>query len=76
MPNGETYSVDNVRLEMSYGQQRCLSRITTDLAGTGNRESLTDQFQLVLNDTTLDRAGIPEYQIQIKAFDIDFASQN
>jgi hypothetical protein len=57
---------------MLYGEQRCLSRITTDLSSTGNRENLTDDFRFVFDDATLDRN--PEKRILLKAFDIDFAA--
>ncbi len=58
---------------MNYGNQRCLSRITTDLGKTGNREFMNDSFRFTLEDATLDR-GMPEKRIAIKAYDIDYAA--
>ena len=34
VPPGYIYDVENIRLELLYGSQRCLSRITTDLSKT------------------------------------------
>lgn len=31
IPANTNYSVENIRIEMTYGQQKSLSRITTDL---------------------------------------------
>jgi len=39
-----------------------LSRITTDLGKTGNKEYMNDNFRFPLEDATLDR-GLPEKRI-------------
>ena len=46
------------------------------MKATGNRENLTDSFKVVLDDTTIERAGIPERKIKLRAFDIDFGTKN
>ena len=72
IPKDTTYNVENIRVEMIYGKQRCLSRITTDLSKTLNREQMEDMFRIALDDISISR--IPEQKIKIKVFDIDFAS--
>jgi len=73
IPKGLTYNVENVRLEMNYGDKRCLSRITTDLSKTENREYLNDNFRFVIQDELLENRGIPEKRIEVVALDLDFA---
>jgi hypothetical protein len=63
IPKGLTYNVENVRLEMNYGDKRCLSRITTDLSKTENREYLNDNFRFVIQDELLENRGVPEKRI-------------
>ncbi len=72
IPKSITYNVENVRLEFNYGNKRCLSRITTDLSKTDNKEILNDSFRFVIEDEVYNR-GIPEKKIDIQALDLDFA---
>ncbi len=46
----QSYNVENVRLELDYGSQRCLSRITTDLMKTQNRELMNDNFRFIIKE--------------------------
>jgi hypothetical protein len=64
------YSVENIRVEVSYGDQRLLSRITTDLQKTGNQEIMNDRFKLFLDE--IPGGG---KLIRVRAFDIDYASE-
>jgi hypothetical protein len=67
------YSVENIRVEMSYGDQRLLSRVTTDLEKTGNKEVMNDKFRFYLNDMNMHRGAQIERKIKVRAFDIDYA---
>jgi len=73
IPRSLTYNVENVRLEMNYGDKRCLSRITTDLSKTDNQEILNDNFRFVIEDAIENNRGAPEKKIEVRALDLDFA---
>jgi len=72
IPRNISYNVENIRLELNYGNKRCLTRITTDLSKTENKEVMNDTFRFVIEDEIYNR-GIPEKKIEVKAIDLDFA---
>jgi hypothetical protein len=69
----QSYNVENVRLELDYGNQRCLSRVTTDLMKTQNRELMNDNFRFIIQENLGRGELASESQITIKALDLDFA---
>jgi hypothetical protein len=71
--NEQQYNVENVRLELSYNNQRCLSRVTTDLMRTQNTEYLNDDFRFTIDEDLGRGESVSESQITIKALDLDFA---
>ncbi|CDW88085.1 c2 domain-containing protein [Stylonychia lemnae] len=66
----QSYIIENVRLDIGYQKQSCLSRVTTDLRKTQNKEILNDTFRLVLDD--ISNAKYDQNRILVKAFDIDY----
>lgn len=71
--NEQQYNVENVRIELEYGNQRCLSRVTTDLMKTQNTEYMNDDFRFTINEDLGRGETVSESQISIKALDLDFA---
>jgi hypothetical protein len=72
IPRRVNYNVENIRLELNYGNKRCLSRTTTDLSKTENKEVMNDTFRFVIEEEVYNR-GIPEKKIEVTALDLDFA---
>jgi hypothetical protein len=62
VPPNHSYNVENIRLELTYGKQKCFSKISTDLSKTNNKETINDNFRFVIEDTSLSR-GAPDQKI-------------
>ena len=52
---GMSFNVENIKIEITYGFQKCVSRVTTDLTKTSNREFMNDLFRIALDDISVSR---------------------
>lgn len=68
MPKSQEYNVENIRVQVSHRETKCLTRISTDLCKTGNKEVIEDLFRLPFDDITVSRDPI-----SIKAYDICYS---